>query len=48
MIHYIYTLELAGDWQDLDIPELVRAADMYDLAEMVEMIRAVETGRPGR
>ena len=31
-----------------DIPELVRAADMYDLAEMVEMIRAVETGRPGR
>ena len=24
MIHYINTLELAGDWQDLDIPELVR------------------------
>ena len=37
MIHYIYTGKLAGDWQDLDIPELVRAADMYDLAEMTEI-----------
>ena len=37
MIHYIYTLELAGDWQDLDILDVVRAADMYDLPGWLEL-----------
>ena len=31
MIHYIYTRELATGWQDLDILDVARAADMYDL-----------------
>ena len=37
MIHYIYTLELAGGWQDLDILNMVRAADMYDLPGWLEL-----------
>ena len=37
MIHYIYTLELAGGWQDLDILDVVRAADMYDLPSWLEL-----------
>ena len=37
MIHYIYTLELAGDWQDLNILDVVRAADMYDLPGWLEL-----------
>ena len=31
MIHYIYTGELADGWQDLDIHDVITAADMYDL-----------------
>merc|ERR1712232_217010 len=31
MIHYIYTGELADGWQDLDIQDVARAADMHDL-----------------
>ena len=37
MIHYIYTLELAGGWQDLNILDVVRAADMYDLPGWLEL-----------
>ena len=31
MIHYIYTGELADGWQDLDIQDVAKAADIYDL-----------------
>ena len=36
MIHYIYTGEMSEDWQDLDILEVARAADMYDLPGWIE------------
>ena len=39
MIHYIYTRELAGGWQDLDILDVARAADMYDLPGWMELFR---------
>ena len=37
MIHYIYTGEMSEDWQDLDILEVARAADMYDLPGWVKV-----------
>ena len=37
MIHYIYTRELATGWQDLDILDVARAADMYDLPGWMEV-----------
>ena len=37
MIHYIYTGEMSEDWQDLDILEVARAADMYDLSGWVKV-----------
>ena len=33
MIHYIYTGELADGWQDLDIQDVAKAVDMYDLSD---------------
>jgi len=38
MIHYMYTGELVSDWQDLDILDMVMAADMYDLPGWVELL----------
>ena len=32
MIHYIYTGKLVDGWQELDILDLAKAADKYDLA----------------
>ena len=37
MIHYIYTGEMSEDWQDLDILEVARAADMYDMPGWVKV-----------
>merc|ERR1719397_2260768 len=37
MIHYIYTKKLATGWQDLDILDVARAADMYDLPGWMEV-----------
>ena len=37
MIHYIYTEELADGWQDLDIEELAKAADKYNLPGWMEL-----------
>ena len=37
MIHYVYTGELERDWQDLDILDVFRAGDMYDLVGWVEL-----------
>ena len=37
MIHYIYTGQLADGWQDLDIPDVAKAADMYDLQGWLEI-----------
>ena len=30
-IHYVYTGELTKDWKELDIEDMARAADQYDL-----------------
>jgi len=38
MIHYMYTGELVSDWQDLDILDMVMAADMYDLPGWVKLL----------
>jgi len=38
MIHYMYTGELVRDWQDLDILDMVMAADMYDLPGWVKLL----------
>ena len=44
MIHYIYTREMADDWQDLDIQEMAEAADIYDLPGwMEEFLSALAT-----
>ena len=39
MIYYIYTRELAGGWQDLDILDVANAAEMYDLSGWMELFR---------
>ena len=38
MIHYIYTGELAGGWQDLHLQDVTMAGDMYDLPGWLELI----------
>ena len=38
MIHYMYTGELVRDLQDLDILDMVMAADMYDLPGWVKLL----------
>ena len=38
MIHYIYTGELADGWHDLDIQDLAKAADKYDLPDWMELV----------
>ena len=44
MIHYIYTGELADGWQDLDVQDVARAADIYDLPGWMELFcSALET-----
>ena len=43
MIHYIYTGELAAGWEDLDILDLAKAADMYDLPGWVELLEEALT-----
>ena len=44
MIHYIYTGELADGWQDLDIQDVARATDIYDLPGWMELFcSALET-----
>ena len=44
MIHYIYTEELADGWQDLDIQDIAKAVDMYDLPGWLEVFcSALET-----
>ena len=37
LIHYIYTKELARGWQDLDMLDVVRAADTYDLPGYLQL-----------
>jgi len=46
MIHYMYTGELVSDWQDLDILDMVMAADMYDLPGWVKLL-GQSTNIPG-
>ena len=41
MIHYIYTEELADGWQDLDIKDVVIAANKYELPGLV--FRAIQS-----
>ena len=43
MIHYIYTRELADDWQDLDIQDVTTAADMYDLPGWIELFPSYDS-----
>ena len=48
MIHYIYTGRMAEDWRDLDIPDVVRAADMYELPQwLYNFLCAMWTGGLG-
>ena len=37
MIHYIYTVDLADGWQDLDIQDFARTADIYNLPGWMEL-----------
>ena len=39
MIHFIYTEELAEGWQDLEMEDVTRAADMYDLPGWMELLK---------
>ena len=37
LIHFIYTGELAEGWEDLDIEDMARAADSYDLSGWMDL-----------
>jgi len=38
MIHYIYTGELADGWQELDIQDVARAADMHEMPGWMKLL----------
>ena len=37
LIHYVYTIELAEGWEELDIQDMAGIADKYDLAGWMEL-----------